>query len=98
MGLTRTARSLEINMDCLEGNEAVRVARRMFKMCGIKGTPEERKRRSEISADTTKIYPPHLHNGLEAPGRLLEGRGTRDLGDVHHDEWRDKEAAARRRA
>jgi len=84
-------------MDCLEGNEAVRVARRMFKTCGIKGTPEERQR-SELAAGTTDSYPQHLHNGLDAPGCLLEGRGTRDLGDVHHDEWRDKEAAARRRA
>jgi len=96
MGLTRTAESLEFNIDCLEPEEAVRVVRRMLDGCRIEGAAEQGQEWSELVADRTNGYPQHLHNGLVALGTLLEDRGRR-LGDIDPEEWKDMEASVRQK-
>jgi len=96
MGLTRTADSLEFNIDCLEPEEAVRVTRRMLDGCRIVGASKEGNGWAELVADRTDGYPQHLHNGLVALGSLLENCGRR-LGEVDRNEWEALEAGTRHR-
>jgi len=96
MELTRTSESLEFNIDCLEREEAIRLARRMMDECGIRGTEKEGKEWSELVADRTEGYPQHLHNGLVMLGKMLEGKERR-LSRIDMDEWQALEARNRHR-